>query len=289
MMNNTKNNMGNLQPEMGITQPEYSCDWGHGDKCVFFDGTHILSDAPKNVPDFLRKYSPCTLYIESSYESYLNDVYNSTLDLAQDLSSIILTVSSRKTAQVRWPRKKSDELDARIIWDIAHSGYHLKVPKKRDLKPLGRLQQANSDRRAFGYTENNPSWVETMSYLPEYFSLEPILQDVLGNKGKEYAEGFVNPILQTALDVLEAGGTRPDFDKRVGTYGHGYPSYQRAAIYNRANGRVSTLVKRDLKAGLTDEEELKKERMRQVRRATRFLFGCVKSNMGNIEPATGNR
>ena len=283
------NAMGNKNPEMGNTHPEYSCDWGHGNKCVFYDGVLILDSAPKNVRDFLKANSPCILYIESAFESYHNETYNETLKLANSLGSQIFTISSRKTDRLRRVQglEKSDTVDAVLIWEIAHSNYHLKTPTSRVLRRLGRLEKANNDRRAFDYTDSNPSWIEAKNCLPSYASLEPWMQDVLGD-GKKYAAGFVTPIVQCALSVLDNGGNRDDFDKLLGTYAHGFPSYTRAAIFNKANGRISSLVRRDIKAGL-DEEESLKNRMRQVRKATRFIFNQASATtMGNPHPETGN-
>lgn len=284
---------------LGNNYPEYSCDWGNGSKCVFYDGTEILTGAPKGVGSFLTAYSPCTLYIESAFESYDNELYNSTLKLADSLGSRILTISSRKTDRLRRekeqagllpPDSKSDEVDATLIWEIAHSGYHLKVPKPRKINRTSRLEKANNDRRAYGYTNANPSWAEARQYLPGYSSLEPWLKDVLGD-GKKYAEGFVTPIIQAALQVTEVGGNRDNFDRLLGTYAHGFPSYQRAAIFNKANGRVASLVRRDVKSGL-DEKESVSKRLRQVRSATRIIFYWVTSKylditgplMGNTDP-----
>jgi hypothetical protein len=281
-------NMGNTDPETGNSYPEYSCDWGNGLKCVFFDGKNILTHSPKRVSDFLLTHSPCVIYIESAFESYDNSLYNDTLTLASHLNSKIYTISSRKTDRLRRDKKldKTDETDAILIWEIAHSGYHLKVPRPRSIKRTSRLEKANNDRRAFGYTSSNPSWSEVKSYLPEYLSQPDWLKDVLGD-GKTYASGFVTPIAQAALEVLDNGGNRTSFDKLLGTYAHGYPSYQRAAIFNKANGRVSSLVRRDIKNGL-DEKESLKIRLKQVRKATRIIYGCVaKQYSGNNHPAMG--
>lgn len=280
--------LGKSDPSMGNSYPEYSCDWGNGSKCVFYDGTEILTGAPKGVGSFLTAYSPCILYIESAFESYDNELYNSTLELAARLGSRIWTISSRKTDRLRREKglEKSDETDAILIWEIAHSGYHLKVPRPRQINRTSRLAKANNDRRAFGYTNANPSWAEAKQYLPDYSSLDSWLKDVLGD-GKKYAEGFVTPVIQAALQVLEEGGNRNNFDRLLGTYAHGFPSYQRAAIFNKANGRVASLVRRDIKSGL-DEKESLNVRLRQVRRATRIIYYWASSKyLGNKNPETG--
>lgn len=280
--------VGNPDPLMGERNPEYACDWGSGNKCVFYDGEHILTDTPKTVADFIRHRSPCILYVESPFESYDNQRYNDTLRLANELGTKIFTISPRKTDRLRRDKglDKSDEVDATLIWEIAHSGYHLKIPQPRDIRRVSRLAKANNDRRAFGYTNANPSWAEAKQYLPPFESLEPWLQDILGNNGK-YAEGFVTPIIQAALQNLDDGGNRDDFDKMLGTYAHGYPSYQRAAIYNKANGRVATLVRRDVKSG-ADEKESLSNRLRQVRSGTRVIYYWVSSRyVGKLNPSTG--
>lgn len=279
---------GNMNPEMGNLHPKYSCDWGSGSKCVFFDGENIVSTQYKRVADFIRHSSPCTIYIESAFESYDNNLYNSTLKLADELGTEIYTISARKTDRLRREKglEKSDETDAKLIWEIANSNYHLKRPQQRSIRRTSRLEKANNDRRAFGYTNDNPSWAEAKTYLPDYSSLVPWLQDILGD-GKKYASGFVTPIIQAALQILDDGGNRNDFDKLIGTYAHGFPSYQRASIFNKANGRVASMVRRDLKNGLIEEDSLK-ERLKQVRGATRYLYSLAASKYsGNQHPEMG--
>jgi len=273
----------------------FGIDWGQGKKLTVYDGINVWS-SEKDLKTFIQEYSPCLIVIEPTFESYVRRLHNEVIREAQNLGSQIWTLPTRKTARERLNRniEKSDENDAKLIytlWDEKPSLYQgvYFAPARlwEDEAESTRIERIEMLRRR-GWPKEGTS--EFSQWLPLKEETPDFVKHTCGD-GKKLSEAFVLPLIATALDVIESGGNRDDFDRKVGMYGHGYPSLMRSHCYHH---RLGALRLRALKKSSSDKKlnrgnlksvndsATRKEEMRSLRRATRWFFWHVKQKVSNI-------
>lgn len=271
-----------------ITMSRYGVDWSQNPEklVIFTDGKGVKPVRIKWESDFFSWIktlkSGDTILVEAPFEPYHHKIRNDIINFCKANGINLLTINPRETANKRIElgvvaQSEEDTLDiadAKIIFDFLKKGIkHFPKAKPAEEKPLTWKDEVNMDRRN-GWKES----LKLYSYLPTSAPSEHL--DSLTNGGK-YADGFVLPVLRAAIHVKSEGGNREQFEKYVGSYGAGYPSYIRATFYRR----VRTLDQRSLgirsfkKAGVQivrDYPELHKENMKKVRKATRWIFSQAK-------------
>lgn len=263
----------------------YGVDWSQN-----HENLHIITDGRSSKPvrvDWSNDFyswiktlkSGDTVLVESPFEPYHHKTRNDIIKHCETNGINLLTINPRETANERINLgmtydEKTDGKDARIIFNFLKSGKkHFPKAKPAKERPLSWTDEVNMDRRD-GWKES----IKLYSLLPTSVPQEH--QDALVN-GKKYADGFVLPVLRAALQVKKTGGDRNQFEKHVGSYGAGRPSYIRATFYRR----VRTLDQRVLgvrsfkKAAINiivDHPDTHKENMKKVRKACRWIFSQVK-------------
>lgn len=267
----------------------YAVDWGgHADKLVVHDGQETFA-AGTDLLTFVRERSPCRILIEPTFESYARSVHNQVIDEAERLGTSILTLPTRKTASERGRRgiEKSDEADAKLIWTLYHEGrVHFAHARRWAVEENQTRMERIELLRRRGYPKEETQ--EFVLFWPSRHEVPARVLDALGDGKKDLAEGTLLPLIAASLDVLESGGTRDDFDRFCGTYGHGYPSFVRSNLYwhrlqalrlrrLKESNSDKSLTKSALK-GL-DDSIVRKQAMRDIRWATRWVFHHVKSRL----------
>jgi len=213
--------------------------------------------------------------IESTFESYDPVARNECITMAVEKDVQLWTYNPRTTRARRREEAartgededdlKSDELDALWIWRTAfETPAHPKVPTawvpptpeglydrwalNYPLVAMRRSEYQNDDARRLKVA------LRHRLYLARY-DIQQAMFD-----GRQMLDYFVLPVALVAEQVLMRGGSRKDFDRRIGAYSHGYPSLIRSNIYHH---RVAALVGRGME---------RKEAMRRCRLATRRIF-----------------
>lgn len=254
----------------------FGIDWGHGKKLTVFDGK-------KNVPfhgnlySFVVQNAPCRIVIESSFESYFREERNRCIDLAESLGCELLTAPSRLTEIYRRKHQieKSDDNDSEVLFRLWEEGkIHLAKPRKTEAAKASRLNRIEICRR-LGWPKDRAK--EFLDYLPDKKNIGPEEFYMLGDGKRSLSKAFVLPLVAAALDVLESGGSRSDFDRIVGAFGHGYPSLYRSHFYYHRGRALRCRVHGVKSLKGVDDPDVRKDLFRRLRRATRWVFQQVKA------------
>lgn len=267
----------------------YGVDWGNPGKLVIFtDGKGskpVRVEWAGNFEAWIHTLKAGDIVlVESPFEPYHHKTRNNIIDYCEQNGITLLTINPRETSNERINQGivaiKSDEdpqdiIDAKIIFNFLRQGTkHFPAAKKVEERPMTWKDEVNMDRRN--------GWVGSMKLyqqLPAEVPAEYL--DALANGAKKYADGFVLPVIRAAVYVKSIGGDRTQFERELGCYGGGFPSYLRATFYRR----VRTLDQRILKvrsfkkAGIkivVDHPEVHKENMKKLRKASRWIFSTVK-------------
>jgi hypothetical protein len=156
---------------------------------------------------------------------------------AEDDGHVLKTVAPRSTASIRNRSEKkivnTDKNDVMVIWKIANEGKkHLAAPRKaapRVATLHDRIQfYRRTDKLRFPNKKISeiPEIAEIQQKLP-YSSLSPEHKRFLGN-GKNY-----DKIIMIPYEAAKTATSRKEYEKLLGLYEHGYPSYFRSTICRR--------------------------------------------------------
>lgn len=120
--------------------------------------------------------------------------------------------------------------DAEIIWRIATEA---PCRLKRWLSPsTGPTRQFTSVRPMDKRNYRDERALTFLDLVPPYETLPPELRDVLGN-GKEYSRSMVMPFAMASTEAFIDDGSREHrrrrYEKVIGLYDHGRPSFYRRA------------------------------------------------------------
>lgn len=298
---------------MNTATTTYAVDWGHGKKLVVFDGVECQEPDCSLLEFISRLTAGSRVVVESTWESWDKQSKNATIDLAITNGIILKTVHPRSTELYRRSHKleKTDQGDARVIHALATEGVqHLASPRKALIKPQSRSEKLNTARRLEYPAELVATFLEclptrTTAAGGVKITLPEDIRHALGDSW-----GILFQFVVYALDVLDAGGSREDYDRKVGAYAHGYNNIARSNIYyyrlralvHAAVGDQTGLTGKELRdhvKTLPDEvlRPLRKTAMKAIRRATRWVFHEVRrrraaislSQTGTEDPATGTK
>lgn len=167
--------------------------------------------------------------------------------------------------------EKTDENDARQIFEFWKEGkVHLSKPHVTAEVEDTRMKRIEKLRRRNWPKQDSAEFSRCLPKAPA-----DILK-VLGD-GKKLSLPFCLPLVAHALDVIDAGGKREDFDRKVGMYGAGYPSFTRShCYYHRLRAlRARAHGVKSLKG--VDDPIVRKDLMKKLRRATRWVYHQTRS------------
>jgi hypothetical protein len=266
----------------------YAVDWGQNpEKLVILED---VNGKPRRVKhdgrlfEFIKTLkNGDSVYLESPFEPYHRTIHNEIVDYAVKNGIAIFVINPRETANERMNQgivgKDDDDTldkeDAKILFQfMVEKKKHFASPRPWEIRDETWQDAINSERR-IGW----PSGDTMLAKLPPAKSVPDVHKDALLN-GTIYSDGFVIPVVWAATETKKEGGNRDDFERYLGNYGNGYPSYLRATFYRR----VRTLDQRALevksfkKAGIViirDYPDVHKTNMKKVRKACRWLFSQV--------------
>lgn len=163
----------------------------------------------------------------------------------------------------------TDAQCASIIYDISqlspkslrvwHYNDNLITRKYSSVRPY--------DKRNY----KDPEVDRLLSLLPSFSSLQPDMQALLGNGRKRTPDYKPARVLPFAMALEEPGSeTRTGYEKILGLYGHGYPSF-----YRRASIGIMKLIAQRAKGVKSMSSVTKKERKeawKQTRHIIRRLY-----------------
>jgi hypothetical protein len=247
----------------------WAFDWsiGRGVVAVDPDGhkwgpEHTLAALLRELPRGI------VLVGESTFDSYDVDLRQQDMDLAASRNITLRTVPARgntrrraalglaeKTSQ----SKRTDFEDAQAIQWAAINGAHLKTPAIADEAWTELRENAEQRFVRLRRSGKKDQYARELLRRIEPFVLQPYERKIaLGP-----AEGYSLVIVAAVGVAAEFVSSRPDFERLVGIYAHGYPSQFRSDLYHWGWNRQP--VKRD--RGLT---------LSVYRREIRWLYHCVK-------------
>ena len=288
----------------------YGVDWGHGVKTCYHGEDGPVPWKKKSLAEFIEAHAPCRIVIESTFHSFYGEEKNRTIDLAEALGCVLVTVSPRTTAnyRTRLGVVKSDPTDAEVIYRIWKDGkVHLTQPKRSPVKERTPLEEVELMRHRKWPKQDIKKFLQ---YLPPLKDIPEKVLNALGEVkpgklGKTGKVGKERRALSTSIAVPMIAAAlqskdRHEFERTVGSYGSAYPGFVRSNFYYH---RLDSLVKRKrtdktkaahkLKSQLykqgrldeyraltsqldIDERAALKQCMKELRRASRWVYHKVK-------------
>lgn len=195
----------------------------------------------------------------------------------------VLPTRAVKNSLGRTPESDDEAVDT--IYDLATSGVtHLRV--YRAAEKFVRLYKSVRPWDKRNYKGSLVDDMMSRLVSPDLLSedarrLFAVLKSPVRNPHWEYVRAATLPLAMALTESI--ADTRDGYEKVIGLYAHGYPSFYRRATVTLMQKRAKEI------AGVTTNKETtpeqRKEAWRQVRRAIRELYG--KSTQGIINPTEG--
>lgn len=247
---------------------------------------------------------------ESTFESYDKIGKNEVIDLMKAAGIDFRALSPRNTAIKRYEmghtgvnttnafalstlnQKAKEEIDVKAMWKLVEEGkVHLRKPTKVIIDFADPRICFEAHRR---HNQLDICPVVQKTALPDPSTMGEAFKLMWCNTAKMklvkpkyvYDWNIVGPIL---LAYLDSNGGRKDFERLVGCYNAGYPSYARATWYRRIFGTQVARAKAR-KDGTTLPPRLRPSDARRVTRELRHLFvisGVGRPDSGIEYPAKG--
>ena len=217
---------------------------------------------PENVK-IIVDAAPHNLYLLTA-----RDVKNYRLDRGIDLS------------------EKNNENDAKILYEIATTqSKHLKLWQDQTERLIRKHTSVRPhDKREY----RGPIPDMYMCKLPEFNSLSSELKEVLGTKQKQGNDYSRSKVMPFAMALEEEGAdTRDGYERIIGLYGHGYPSFYRRAtvVWMQNNAKLMAGVTRMNEV----PKEIRKAAWKITRKQIRQLYHMTQTKMGTAYPVKGTR
>lgn len=296
---------GKILPEKGQLEPQalpiFGIDWDRNGLYVTNDGESVSYLEKWSLVDFNNEFAPCIIVLEAQFESYAPVKRNAAIQNSKELGSELLTVPSRYTGREikltympenpdktihrsrsgsrEW-KEIADYVSAVVIFEMAtKTRMHLKRPALYPEHKESEWERFNEIRRGLGGLKKTDPWVvETMDVLPPFSEVPTEFQNALGN-ASSYALGFMLPMIIASKE----SSSRKDFERRLGNYAHGYPSFCRATYMRR----FTTLAKREQGVRKNEDVDWKTARKSifpRLRGAVRWVYHMSKSSSGKSNP-----
>lgn len=189
---------------------------------------------------------PIAVVTESTFESY-NFLYGKirAMEIIESAGGIVLTFPSRNTAMTRFALdiekiksnkkedlKRKDRQDAEFLYRQLMDG---RLHLKRAIRPMvimaGLSEQFEAHRR--DHTLASSDFADLIAGILPPPQDTPLEFRTMWCDGDRYSLENVVPMY---LAFLRSNKTRKDFEREVGTYVSGYPSFARATYYRLTMG-----------------------------------------------------
>jgi hypothetical protein len=300
-------------PEMGILHPAHSTnkitaiDFGQGDALVAFNelGTHTKKSLHfPRVPggatssgDFIRMVEHFfnlghDVVVESPTMGSSGAEPTQVNELCEEFPQRVLwTLSARAVKNYRMENSitspksyvkyeapavpdtqpSAHELDAEILYIIATTTPTRLKKWKINENPLQRKFTSVRPHDKRKYTGEIPD--AYMERLPEYETLPVDLKELLGD-GKKYSRARAMPF---AMALEEEGAdTRSGFEKVIGLYDHGYPSFYRRNTIVLMQNNAKKIANVEHNSDVP--RDARKEAWKLTRRQVRHFYHLCNNN-----------
>ena len=255
--------------------------------------------------------APCVLALESTFLLYDPKQHNEFIRVARKAGVELHCYSPRLTANYNATRRveKSDAADATAIYRLELSTTEW-APARLVEEREPTLAQRQVAMRRSGYANADAEQMRAA------LATRPVPEDlalaICETGGRKFSGTFALSIALLAEDVAARGGGRSEFDRLAGLHGNGFPGLVRSNFYKHTVSRVMNaqappppgLVRVNAEGkesdvdswasysiGLPEAAEPRKDAMRLMRRASRWIFSTVRDagtcDSGH-EPGTHN-
>jgi hypothetical protein len=284
-------------------------DWGdyRKGKLVGYDGKECTTF---NMPldELIPELAACgvtSFAAEGSFSSFNLKEKMRALDAAKRCDVAVNVIPSKQTERYRRTqlgfgdkdKEKSEEIDALCIYEIAnYQPCHVAIAQYPSTEQIAKQENRNSTPagralvlRSLGWPEEDSK--EFTKYLPKV--VEPWIKNSAFYDEEEQCLklGWCAPIIAAALEVIEQGGGRTQFDRKIGYHGFGYPSFLRSNFYYWLVGynvkrRFCEILEQPYKgiSGLIKQQDpdlvrrIRNEESKLHRRVCRWLYGRVRNH-----------
>jgi len=169
--------------------------------------------------------------------------------------------------------------DAEIIYRIAVDTPHRLYPWEGPSSSADRVHTSVRPMDKRGYRDERSE--RFMALLPAYETLPEILRDVLGD-GKKYSRSTVMPFAMASTEeFIDAGqkeNRRQRYEKVIGLYDRGYPSFYRRATINLMQINAKALA--DVTKIAEVPPAVRKEAWKLTQRQVRHFFHLTMAHQG---------
>lgn len=274
-------------------------DFGAGNKCAVYPETDLLattkrsdplwgkSEAVKFAMQLEHLLTKDDVVIESATPGSSGCVVDEVDEIVERSPHRLLTVSGRivkNVCQERDIKDHTDKQSAEIIYEFAQMPDRVKEYRPGAIK----LQRDyTSVRPADKYKYETHEVDEALALLPAIEDLSTEAQTFLRDNSKtklRYNKALVMPF---GLALKEKSATsRKNYEKIIGSYAHGYPSFYRVAFKDIARKAAqSTQYDVSWNQSLLDPSH-RKDGLKAARRIIRELYHLRR---GNADPEKGNQ
>lgn len=228
---------------------------------------------------FIEEYEPRRVYVESMFHNF--DVAERNA-LVQDYPDLLVVSPTRATRRIReqWGAEKADFVDSMAI---AHFAREAERGQRHGKVATTVTQDASPGVAMRRGRYKNADALRLRALLQEASPPERVIRVLwTGKTAKSQPQNLALSIALLAEEVVADGGGRTEFDRRCGTYEHGYPSLVRSNIMHH---RVPAVARQYGWNGekRKDGEYWKEERkaaLRDLRFASRWIFAAVRQASG---------
>lgn len=270
-------------------------DWGEkGGKLTFWDGETggVISD----LVEWLLSLPPETkVLIESSFGSFTPGLKNAAIAAAKKAGVWFKTINPRETRYKRnsMGLPKSDENDAKAIQQMLAEGKkHFADPKPERFSgevSADEVFEMQCQRAGVGVRRSKYSEEETAEYMRLLPSIEEASATAEGRRaigalatpdGKAWVNVRVFPLVIYASEVVKKGGGRQEYERLLGSYGHGKPSLARSNFYHHGVKELQRKAQGTRKLSENNDEIVRKKCQQDLRWAARnWLFREVRKRV----------
>lgn len=213
------------------SRPLVAMDWSARAVHVTFDGKTVTRFA--DIHALLSQLTtPHRIAAESTLESWSPDRRLAAVDAARAAGHEIYVFRPIHTARNRPEEmKKTDENDARVIFELA-SGGRLHLYPLPTIEPdwVERRQELNHRYLHLRASGLKPALVRTaVAVIGPYKDLDTDAQLALGN-GSTYSESLLAAVCFAASHARN----RPEFERLLGLHGSAYPSLLRSDVHHHS-------------------------------------------------------
>ncbi len=259
--------------------PIFYLDWKPQRLDVLRDEETTVKTFFIGLRQFVKENVPCTIILESTFESYNPAEHNAIIEQAAALGARLQMVAGRASGRrVRemfpgFKPAKDDALVPFAIRDIVQRGHHLTAPRFWSVVPDTTRSLYERKRRSDGFAVRDPWVKERMARFPPWKALPEVHQEMFANHaGSNYDLPFVMSMLPA---FEEARSARDLMDRVIGARGNGYPSFYRSQFMRRGMVLLNREHGKKKRSALSPEERSALHGMlNRLRSSMVMLYHC---------------